>query len=282
MAGADKIKHSFRVSDRWIFIFVYPVMAILAVHVGNENTLKELLLIPSYYSDLVLAFLSSYGIGFYYHWFFIKVDRRFNWDTEMRKRFVYQVLFGVCAPIIVLIGFEIIYLEILLEIPLNESSVFYLELPLVAVFCILINLIYMILYFRKHHQTTTEFLKKQNAVNSSTNSKSNIVVNTGQKSLNLGIDEVAYFIILEKSTFLVTRENRQYLYDVPLDQVEKDISSDKFFQINRQIISHRQSIVSFERTETRKLKIEMNPPTADPVFVSKAKSSRFMNWVNQK
>jgi len=282
MTDAEKIYKPFKVNDKWIFIFVYPVLAILTVHVGNENSLEKLILIPSYYSDLLLAFLLSYGIGFYFRWFFIRLDQKFNWSTEMKKRVVNQILFGFFLPVIVLIGIEVVYLEFLLEIPLYESSVFYLELPLVAVFLIVINLIYMFLYFRKHHRTTTEFLKKQTVKNEFSIAKSNIIVNTGQKSLNLGIDEVAYFIILEKSTFLVTTENKQFLYDHPLEQVEKEISSTDLFQLNRQIIAHRQSIISYERTDTRKLKIEMSPLPDEPVFVSKAKSTRFIKWVNQK
>lgn len=280
MTNPGNIKNNSRVNDRWIFIFVYPVLALMAVHVGNGNTFRELLRIPSYYSDLVLAFVLTFGIGWYYRWFFFKLDKQFDWETEMGKRFTNQLLSGIIFPIVLLIGLEIIYLEFILDIPLSDSTVLYLELPLVAVFCVLINLIYMILYFRKHHLVTTDFLKKQTTEKAS-NSKTSFVINSGQKSLTIPIAEIAYFIILQKATFLVTKDGKRYLYDFTLDQISEEVGDTDFFQLNRQIIAHRQAIVSFERTETRKLKVELKPEPGEIVFVSKVKAPPFLNWLNQ-
>lgn len=272
-------KHS-RVEDRWIFIFIYPVLALMSVHVGNSNTFYELLAIPSYYSDLLLAFVLTYGIGFYFRWFFFRLDQRFNWENEMPKRLAQQMVFGVILPIVVLIGLEMIYLEFILKIPISDSSVLYLELPLVFVFCVLINLIYTILYLRKHHDQTTNLLKKQNT-NTPQNIKTSFVVHAGIKSLNIPTAEIAYFIILQKSTFLVTPDGKKYLLDLSLDQIREQVSETDFIQLNRQIIASGNSIVSFERTETRKLKIELSPPPEVLVFVSKAKAPHFLKWVNQ-
>ncbi|WP_142534717.1 hypothetical protein [Saccharicrinis carchari] len=48
-----------------------------------------------------------------------------------------------------IVGLEIIYLSFI-GIKLRDSSVFYLELPVAGTFCVLINLIYYILYSRAH------------------------------------------------------------------------------------------------------------------------------------
>ncbi|SMO91298.1 hypothetical protein SAMN06265379_11438 [Saccharicrinis carchari] len=54
------------VNDRWMFIWVYPVLALLAVHIGNDNTFDQLLHIPSYYSDIAFALTCVYLTGWYF------------------------------------------------------------------------------------------------------------------------------------------------------------------------------------------------------------------------
>ena len=53
------------ISDSWMFFYVCPLLAILVVHIGNENSFAQLISIPSYYSDLVLAICCSYLLGLY-------------------------------------------------------------------------------------------------------------------------------------------------------------------------------------------------------------------------
>jgi hypothetical protein len=62
-----------RVNDGWIFWFVYPIIALLSVHIGNDNTFKELLHIPRplnpwgkysiVYSALIFQVLKSIPIN---------------------------------------------------------------------------------------------------------------------------------------------------------------------------------------------------------------------------
>ena len=265
-----------KVNDKWIFLLVYPFIAVLTVHIGNDNSFQELLSLPSYYTDLLFALICTYTAGWYFRWLFFKLDRRFNWDTQLRQRLIFQFIYGLMIPIMAIISVEMIYLEFLLGLAVSQSSIFYLELPLIAIFCIIINLIYLMLYHRQHYFATTGNIKKQSSY------KNNFVVHAGIKSINIPENDVSYFIIQEKSTFVTTCGGRQYLYDDTLEQIRKDISPMKFFQLNRQIIAHRRSIVSYERTDTRKLSIELTPKVVKPVFVSKTKTSEFLHWLNQK
>ena len=140
-----------KVNDKWMFVFLYPLIAVLVVHTGNDNSFQKLLTIPSYYSDLLLAFLCTYAVGFYYRQLYRKLHQKFGWNTSFKKTWRYQLTWALLVPISTIIIIEIIYLVFLLNIPVSQSSVFYLELPLVSLFCILINLLYLALYFRKHN-----------------------------------------------------------------------------------------------------------------------------------
>ncbi|MBT32122.1 MAG: hypothetical protein CMO01_20880 [Thalassobius sp.] len=271
-----------KVNDKWMFVFLYPLIAVLVVHTGNDNSFQKLLTIPSYYSDLLLAFLCTYAVGFYYRQLYRKLHQKFGWNTSFKKTWRYQLTWALLVPISTIIIIEIIYLVFLLNIPVSQSSVFYLELPLVSLFCILINLLYLALYFRKHNQELHQQITQKDKISlgKEESFKNNFVVNSGIKTVNLPVEEVAYFKVINKTTFLFTRDGDQYLFDKNLETLKDIVNPNQFFQLNRQVIANRESIISFERTDTRKLKVDLQPHSNDSVYVSKVKSTQFLEWLN--
>ncbi len=270
-----------KVNDKWIFLSVYPVMAILVVHIGNENPIHALFRMPSYYSDLLLAVFCTFGIGLYYRVLFRQMEKKFTWGDRIRKRIRFQLVFGIVLPIVVLLSVESVYLVYLLDIPLAASSILYLELPLVTIFCVVINLLYTLLYFRKYNMqlaSQVEQIELRRAINS----KENFVVHSGNKALNIPIEEIAHFSVREKSTFLITRDGKQFLHSSSLTELISELPSKNFFQLNRQVIASRNSVKFYEQTNTRKLKIILEPALDSEVFVSKMRSTDFVKWMNEK
>jgi hypothetical protein len=269
-----------RVNDRWIFLFVYPVIALLSVHIGNDNTFQELLHIPSYYSDLLLAFSCVYGLGWYYRWFFFRLRQKFNREMQMRKRIIAQVILGVIFPVASIIGLEMLYLIFFLDIPIRTSSIFYLELPVAGTFCIALNLLYYLLYFREHNLELKQRLERHKEAfpENEKKHKKDFIVTRGFRTFPISEDNIAYFLVSEKSTFLVTTDNKRYLIGNTLDQLEKIVQPEHFFRLNRQIIANRRSIQSYSHTESRKLRIELSPEPGMQAFVPKTRSSRFIRW----
>lgn len=269
------------VNDQWLFWLVYPLMAVLAVHIGNENSLSVLLRIPSYYSDLLLALVCTYGVGLYYRVLFRRIDQRFAWQNGLKRRLVRHLVYGLVLPTLVIIGIEALYLVFLLEIPLHESSIFYLEMPLVATFCALVNLLYFSLYFRKHNLELAAELhsEKEKGAQASASVRDYFTVDQGLRSLNLSVGDVAYFMVQQKNMLLVSEKGTEYLYDASLEKVKSEVSSADFFQLNRQVIAHRKAIDSYERTDTRKLLVHLQPSAAAPVYVSKSRAPEFLKWM---
>ncbi|MEQ8242299.1 hypothetical protein, partial [Fulvivirga sp.] len=79
-------KADIKINDRWIFIFIYPLFVIFVCHVGNDNSLSHLLTVPSYYTDLLLAVVCTYGAGFYWKILFARLDAKFDWYTNLKPR----------------------------------------------------------------------------------------------------------------------------------------------------------------------------------------------------
>lgn len=263
-----------KLSDKWMFIYVYPFLALLTVHIGNENTLAQLIQIPSYYSDLALAIGCSGAFGLYQKKLFVWTNIKYPWGKGLKIRFVAQSLLGVVLPTAVLVFVELIYLK-LLNINIENSSIFYLELPLIFICCLLVNLIYIVL---NYHQLSDGF-QGQGNVNKTKGCKSHFLVQKGKRWLNIPMDEVAYFKIQNKLTFLVTDNGESYLYDFPFKEILPSLPQNEFFQLNRQVIAKRDSILKTVPTDTRRLEIELSPSNNDEVFVPKTKITDFKAWL---
>lgn len=108
------------------------------------------------------------------------------------------------------------------------------------------------------------------------------MVNNGARSLNIAIDDVAYFKVIERATFLVTQQGQQYLYEGSLEQLMKDVDAQTFFQLNRQVVACRKSLKSYSATETRKLEVTLQPAATEVVYVSKTRASVFLQWLKQQ
>ncbi len=259
------------ISDSWMFFYVYPLLAILVVHIGNENSFAQLISIPSYYSDLVLAICCSYLLGLYVKYLVFWMNKKYPWHQRPKSRILIQFMLGIVLPTSILLIVELVYLS-LLNIKLEDSSIFYLELPLILIFCLLINLIYIAL---NYHQLSKGFQGQQNVHGL----KSYFLVQKGKGLLNISEEDVAYFRIQNKLTFLVTCRGESYLYDFPFKEILPGLPQNEFFQLNRQVIAKRSSILKTVPTDTRRLEIELFPAIKDGVFVSKTKMTSFKNWL---
>ena len=127
---------------------------------------------------------------------------------------------GVILPIFIILLIEIFYVSVILHIPVRDSSVLYLELPLMGIFCILINLIYLVLDFKNQPADYTNLTAGNTPAHP--DYKTNFMVHSGNNTLIIPVSQVAYFIVLRKTNFLTTTDNKEYLYNDSLETLRKD------------------------------------------------------------
>ncbi|MGB3545589.1 MAG: hypothetical protein WBA17_01355 [Saprospiraceae bacterium] len=269
-----------RINDRWMFIGLYPLLAVLVVHVGNENSPARLLRQPSYYTDLLLALACTYAIGFYLRYFYRRLHAGTVGPVGIRSHFASLLFYGIVLPVIVAVGSELIYLNFLPDIRLEDTSVFYLELPLVALFCLLLNLIYYLLYTQQQHRSALKRAAEAEQ-QAETTYRRNFLIHGALDSRVVEAEEVAYFIILEKTTFLVSAAGGRFPYEHSIEQVAQATDPEEFFPANRQLVLGRAGVVGYRRTETRRLELELSPPAADPQFIPKTKAAEFVRWLER-
>jgi DNA-binding LytR/AlgR family response regulator len=111
--------------------------------------------------------------------------------------------------------------------------------------------------------------------------KKRFVVNFGDKIKAIETEEVAYFMILEKNTFLVTHRNDSYGISYSLEQLEEMLDPSKFFRVNRKFIVGFSSIENMWSYSRSRVKLQLIPSPPEEVIVSTERSSGFKEWLNQ-
>lgn len=255
-------------------------MGISFVHIGNDNSLSELLHIPSYYTDILLSVIVCYAIGFYLRWLTQQMDRLFDWESQLKPRIRFQLAWGLLCPTLFAVLIELSYLK-LLGIPLGSSSILYLELPVILIYLVVLNLAYFILHYRQHTAILKLALSEQVAENEFIQEKY-LIASQGNQTVHIPNSAIAYFFLKGKLTFIMTSEGKAFLFKKTMKEVTDLLPQNQFFSINRQVVARRSSIQKYTQTKTRRLKIELTPPHHDEVFLPKAKIGQFMKWLSQE
>src|SRR5690606_11619794 len=87
--------------------------------------------------------------------------------------------------------------------------------------------------------------------------KTRFSIKVGQHLKFFNIDEIACFYSENKGTYLHTNSGRNYLMDNILENLEKEVSPEKFFRINRKYIVNLDAIQDIVHYSNSRLKIKL-------------------------
>ncbi len=125
----------------------------------------------------------------------------------------------------------------------------------------------------QHYHAIANFLNQEKAY------KKQFLVQVGKKLKPIKIENIAYFLVKDKTTFICTFENRTYPIDASLAQLEGQLDPAQFFRVNRQHLISNQSIIDIYYLSTTRLKINLNPAPNEPIFVTIEKIGAFKRWL---
>jgi DNA-binding LytR/AlgR family response regulator len=102
----------------------------------------------------------------------------------------------------------------------------------------------------------------------------------GQKLKSIDVKDINYFFSNSGITFVAMQPKGQYSLDLSLDNLMEELDPKLFFRVNRQYIVSLQSIVNIHIFPKSRLKLELNPPVPQGVFVSLDKVVDFKKWLD--
>lgn len=111
------------------------------------------------------------------------------------------------------------------------------------------------------------------------NYKKRFTIKTGQHLKMINIDEVECFYSENKGTYLHTLDNRDYLLDGTLEQLEVELDPKDFFRVSRKFIIPMKAIRDIVVYSNSRLKVMLPTYKGDEVIVSRERVNDFKTWI---
>jgi DNA-binding LytR/AlgR family response regulator len=125
-------------------------------------------------------------------------------------------------------------------------------------------------------------LLKQLVRNSAKSYRERFLIKAGNKLQFKTGSDVAYFYAEGKAAYLVSyKENRKYLIDHTLEELESTLDPALFFRISRKYIVHMQSIAEIKGLISSRLEVKLNQPCEHDLTVSRDRAAAFRHWLDQ-
>lgn len=110
--------------------------------------------------------------------------------------------------------------------------------------------------------------------------KDRFLVKVGDKIILVRVENISFFYSENKTTYLVTDENREYIVDESLDAIEARLNPQLFFRIGRSYIVSLSQIQVVTKHFGSRLKVQLRSSRRDDLFVSRARTTEFIEWLN--
>ncbi|THF51596.1 response regulator transcription factor [Flavobacterium supellecticarium] len=109
--------------------------------------------------------------------------------------------------------------------------------------------------------------------------KKRFTVKIGQQLKVIPIEEVECFYSENKGTYVHTTDNRDYLLDQALEQLETELDPKDFYRVSRKFIIPMRAIKEIVLYSNSRLKVILPTYKGDEVIVSRERVSDFKEWI---
>lgn len=109
--------------------------------------------------------------------------------------------------------------------------------------------------------------------------KKRFTVKIGQQLKLIDIQEVECFFSQDKGTYLHTLDNRDYLLDGTLEQLETELNPEDFYRVSRKFIVPMKAIKEIQMHSNSRLKLILPTYKDDEVIVARERVGDFKEWI---
>jgi len=112
--------------------------------------------------------------------------------------------------------------------------------------------------------------------------KERLLVKSGNKLQYKSTDEVAYFFADGKEVYIYTlNDNKKFLIDYTLEQLEGQLDNGRFFRISRKAIVNVDAIAEIKGLISTRMEVKLKQPSIHELTISRDRSSDFKAWLDR-
>lgn len=124
-----------------------------------------------------------------------------------------------------------------------------------------------------------EMIKKMLVNPADKSYKKRFTIKMGQQLKMVNIEEVECFYSENKGTYLHTFDNRDYLLDITLEQLETELDPKDFYRVSRKFIVPLKGIKEIQIYSNSRLKVILPTYKDDEVIVARERVNDFKEWL---
>lgn len=135
--------------------------------------------------------------------------------------------------------------------------------------------------FQKNNMASLDFemIKKMLVNPMEKNYKQRFTIKIGEHIKMIMIDEIECLYSENKGTYIHTVDNRDYLLDGTLEQIESELDPKNFFRVSRKYIIPLKAIKDIVVYSNSRLKIVLPTFKMDEIIVSRERVNDFKEWL---
>jgi DNA-binding LytR/AlgR family response regulator len=107
------------------------------------------------------------------------------------------------------------------------------------------------------------------------------LVKSGQKLVSIEVDEIAYFFSDGRLNFFKTFDNRKFVIDYTMDDLNDMLDPYQYFRISRSFFISVNSVGQIHDYFGNRLILDLKPETDKEAIVSREKVGDFKNWLGK-
>lgn len=136
----------------------------------------------------------------------------------------------------------------------------------------------------KYKKLKQHFINRYDEVSAKLHPKAKrnrLIVKKGIEYQSVLLEDVAYFFTEHKVTFLVTKQEKKFMLDQNLKELEEELDTNMFYRANRKYIININCIKSYKTFEKVKLVVELHMPLTEDIIVSQENAGDFKKWMSE-
>jgi DNA-binding LytR/AlgR family response regulator len=111
--------------------------------------------------------------------------------------------------------------------------------------------------------------------------KTRFVIKVGEHLKTVEVDSILYFSSQDKATFCITTDNRNFILDHTLEQLEEMVDPQIFFRINRKYLVRSGAIQDIISYTNSRLRLVLKGSQDSDVIVARERVQEFKEWLDR-
>jgi two-component system response regulator LytT len=109
--------------------------------------------------------------------------------------------------------------------------------------------------------------------------KRRFLIRINEKLIPVESQDIAYFFVDNNITFIRTWEDKRYIVEFSLTELQGLLDPEQFFRINRAHLVSFRSLSGISLHYSNRLRLNLTPPFREEIFVSRDKVPDFKKWI---